>query len=131
MTIGVPKEIKNNENRVAVTPAGVEALVHAGHTVKIQTNAGTGSGFTDQSYEKAGATIVPTADEAWAQQMVMKVKEPIASEFKFFRSDLVLFTYLHLAAEEKLTHALVEKKVTSIAYETIQLPKGSLPLLTP
>jgi len=131
MTIGVPKEIKNNENRVAVTPAGVEALLSAGHSVKIQTSAGAGSGFTDQSYEKAGATIVATADEAWAQQMVMKVKEPIESEFKFFRSDLILFTYLHLAAEAKLTHALVEKRVTAIAYETIQLPNNTLPLLTP
>jgi len=131
MTIGVPKEIKNNENRVAVTPAGVEALLSAGHSVKIQTGAGTGSGFTDQSYEKAGAIIVATADEAWAEAMVMKVKEPIESEFKYFRSDLILFTYLHLAAEAKLTHALVEKKVTSIAYETIQLPNGTLPLLTP
>ena len=131
MIIGVPKEIKNNENRVAVTPAGVEALVSAGHSVKIQTSAGAGSGFTDQAYEKAGATIVTTADEAWAEKMVMKVKEPIESEFKYFRSDLILFTYLHLAAEAKLTHALVEKKVTSIAYETIQLPNGSLPLLTP
>jgi len=131
MTIGVPKEIKNNENRVAVTPAGVEALLSAGHSVKIQTNAGTGSGFTDQSYEKAGAVIVATADEAWSAELVMKVKEPIESEFKYFRSDLILFTYLHLAAEAKLTHALVEKKVTSIAYETIQLPNGTLPLLTP
>jgi len=131
MTIGVPKEIKNNENRVAVTPAGVEALLSAGHTIKIQTGAGLGSGFTDQSYEKAGAVIVDTAEEAWSQHMVMKVKEPIESEFTYFRSDLILFTYLHLAAEAKLTHALVEKKVTSIAYETIQLPNGTLPLLTP
>src|ERR1700749_1320048 len=131
MNIGVPKEIKNNENRVAATPAGVEALVHAGHTVKVQTGAGAGSGFPDELYQKAGATIVATADEAWACQMVMKVKEPIESEFKFFRSDLILFTYLHLAAEEKLTHALVNSKVTGIAYETIQLPNGSLPLLTP
>jgi len=131
MNIGVPKEIKNNENRVAATPAGVEALVHAGHTVKVQTGAGAGSGFADELYQKAGATIVATADEAWACQMVMKVKEPIESEFKFFRSDLILFTYLHLAAEEKLTHALVNSKVTGIAYETIQLPNNSLPLLTP
>jgi alanine dehydrogenase len=131
MNIGVPKEIKNNENRVAATPAGVEALVHAGHTVQVQTGAGVGSGFTDEAYQKAGATIVATADEAWACQMVMKVKEPVESEFKFFRSDLILFTYLHLAAEEKLTHALVNSKVTGIAYETIQLPNGSLPLLTP
>ena len=131
MIIGVPKEIKNNENRVAVTPAGVEAFLSAGHSVKIETNAGAGSGFTDQSYEKAGAVIVPTAAEAWSAEMVMKVKEPIESEFQYFRNDLILFTYLHLAAEPKLTHALVEKKVTAIAYETIQLPNGALPLLTP
>jgi alanine dehydrogenase len=131
MIIGVPKEIKNNENRVAVTPAGVEAFLAAGHSVNIQKDAGAGSGFPDESYVKAGATIVATADEAWAAELVMKVKEPIESEFKFFRSDLVLFTYLHLAAEPKLTNALVEKRVTSIAYETIQLPNGTLPLLTP
>lgn len=131
MTIGVPKEIKNNENRVAVTPAGVEALLKSGHSVKIEKNAGAGSGFTDQSYEKSGAVIVDTAAEAWAEEMVMKVKEPIESEFKYFRSDLILFTYLHLAAEQKLTNALIEKKVTAIAYETIQLPNGALPLLTP
>jgi alanine dehydrogenase len=131
MTIGVPKEIKNNENRVAVTPAGVEALLSAGHSIKIETNAGSGSGFTDASYVKAGAIIVNSASEAWSQEMVMKVKEPIESEFQYFRSDLILFTYLHLAAEAKLTHALIEKKVTSIAYETIQLPNGTLPLLTP
>ena len=131
MTIGVPKEIKNNENRVALTPAGVEALVAAGHKVSVQKTAGEGSGFTNASYEKAGATLVETAAEAWSAEMVMKVKEPIESEFQYFRSDLVLFTYLHLAAEPKLTAALLEKKVTAIAYETIQLPNGALPLLTP
>jgi alanine dehydrogenase len=131
MTIGVPKEIKNNENRVAVTPAGVEAFLVSGHSIKIQKGAGEGSGFLDASYQKAGAVIVDTAEEAWAAEMVMKVKEPIESEFKYFRSDLILFTYLHLAAEPQLTKALIEKKVTSIAYETIQLPNGTLPLLTP
>jgi alanine dehydrogenase len=131
MTIGVPKEIKNNENRVAVTPAGVEALVAAGHQVSIQKSAGEGSGFTDAVYEQAGATMVDTAAEAWAANMVMKVKEPIESEFQYFRHDLILFTYLHLAAEPKLTQALLDKKVTAIAYETIQLPNGTLPLLTP
>jgi alanine dehydrogenase len=131
MTIGVPKEIKNNENRVALTPAGVEALVAAGHKVSIQKTAGEGSGFTNASYEKAGATLVDTAAEAWGVEMVMKVKEPIESEFQYFRNDLVLFTYLHLAAEPKLTTALLESKVTAVAYETIQLPNGTLPLLTP
>jgi alanine dehydrogenase len=122
MTIGVPKEIKNNENRVALTPAGAEALVAAGHKVYVQKTAGEGSGFTDAGYILAGATLVDTAAEAWSFEMVMKVKEPIESEFQYFRSDLVLFTYLHLAAEQK---------VTAIAYETIQLPNGQLPLLTP
>jgi alanine dehydrogenase len=131
MTIGVPKEIKNNENRVALTPAGVEALVAAGHKVSIQKTAGEGSGFTNASYEKAGAILVDTAAEAWSAEMVMKVKEPIESEFQYFRNDLVLFTYLHLAAEPKLTTALLESKVTAVAYETIQLPNGTLPLLTP
>jgi alanine dehydrogenase len=131
MTIGVPKEIKNNENRVAVTPAGAEALIAAGHVVSIQKHAGAGSGFTDASYEKAGAILVDTAEEAWAAAMVMKVKEPVESEFQYFRSDLILFTYLHLAAEPALTLALLDKKVIAIAYETIQLPNGSLPLLTP
>jgi alanine dehydrogenase len=131
MTIGVPKEIKNNENRVALTPGGAEALVAAGHKVYVQKTAGEGSGFADAGYVEAGATLVDTAAEAWSFEMVMKVKEPIESEFQYFRNDLVLFTYLHLAAEPKLTTALVEKKVTAIAYETIQLPNGQLPLLTP
>jgi alanine dehydrogenase len=131
MTIGIPKEIKNNENRVAVTPAGVEALVAAGHLVSIQKNAGAGSGFTDSVYQQAGATLVDTAAEAWASEMVMKVKEPVESEFEYFRKDLILFTYLHLAAEPHLTTALVDKGVTGIAYETIQLHNGTLPLLTP
>src|ERR1700761_3784829 len=111
MTIGVPKEIKNNENRVAVTPAGVEAFLKSGHSIKIEKSAGVGSGFTDESYIKAGAIIVETAQEVWAEEMVMKVKEPIESEFKYFREGLILFTYLHLAAEPKLTKALVESKV--------------------
>lgn len=131
MTIGVPKEIKNNESRVALTPAGVEALVTAGHEVSIQKSAGAGSGFTDASYEKAGATLVDTAQQAWLAQMVMKVKEPVESEFQYFREGLILFTYLHLAAEPHLTEALLQKKVIGIAYETIQLPNGTLPLLTP
>ncbi|AMA71876.1 MULTISPECIES: alanine dehydrogenase [Aneurinibacillus] len=131
MIIGVPKEIKNNENRVAITPAGVAAFVHAGHEVLIEKNAGLGSGFTDEEYVKEGAKIVATAKEAWAADMVMKVKEPLPEEYPYFREGLVLFTYLHLAPEPELTKALVEKKVTAIAYETIQLDNGALPLLTP
>ncbi|MBB3869715.1 alanine dehydrogenase [Parageobacillus toebii NBRC 107807] len=131
MKIGVPKEIKNNENRVAITPAGVMTLVKAGHEVYIEKGAGLGSGFFDEEYEKAGATIVSSAQEAWSSEMVMKVKEPLPQEYSYFREGLILFTYLHLAAEEALTKELIEKKVVGIAYETVQLPNGSLPLLTP
>ena len=131
MKIGVPKEIKNNENRVAMTPAGVVNLAVFGHEVFIETGAGLGSNFTDEDYTAAGASIVNTAAEAWAQDMVMKVKEPIASEYGYFREGLILFTYLHLAPEEALTKALVDNKVVGIAYETVQLPNNSLPLLTP
>lgn len=131
MIIGVPKEIKNNENRVAMTPASVASLVQAGHQVLVENEAGIGSGFTNDEYTKEGAKIVATAKEAWAADMVMKVKEPLAEEFPYFREGLVLFTYLHLAPEPELTKALVEKKVTAIAYETIQLDNGALPLLTP
>lgn len=132
MIVGIPKEIKDNENRVAITPAGVVALKNANHKVIIETNAGLGSGFTDEDYRSAGAEILPDAASVWNQaDMVMKVKEPLPSEYTYFREDLVLFTYLHLAAEPELTKALIEKKVTAIAYETIQLPNGSLPLLTP
>ncbi|WP_129727826.1 alanine dehydrogenase [Ectobacillus funiculus] len=131
MRIGIPKEVKNNENRVAMTPAGVIHLVGGGHEVYIETEAGLGSGFTDKEYEKAGAVIVRTAQEAWSMDMVMKVKEPIQSEYIYFREGLILFTYLHLAAEPELTKALSEKKVVGIAYETVQLTNQSLPLLTP
>lgn len=131
MRIGVPTEVKNNENRVAMTPAGVVNLALYGHEVFIQAGAGLGSGFTDADYEAAGATIVADADQAWAQDMVMKVKEPVASEYKHFREGQVLFTYLHLAPEVELTNALLESKVTGVAYETVQLPNNSLPLLTP
>lgn len=131
MRIAVPAEIKNNENRVAMTPAGVIHLVRFGHEVFIQRGAGNGSGFTDEEYQQAGAVIVETAEEAWAMDMVMKVKEPVPSEYKYFREDLILFTYLHLAPEPELTKALVENKVVGIAYETVQLANGSLPLLTP
>jgi alanine dehydrogenase len=132
MIIGVPKEIKNNENRVAITPAGINALTHAGHQVVIETNAGIGSGFTDEEYKQNGAEVLPTAKDVWDRaDMVMKVKEPLPEEYGYFREDLILFTYLHLAPELELTKALMEKKVTAIAYETIQLDNGSLPLLTP
>ncbi|OQP16210.1 alanine dehydrogenase, partial [Geobacillus zalihae] len=131
MKIGIPKEIKNNENRVAITPAGVMTLVKAGHDVYVETEAGAGSGFSDAEYEKAGAVIVTKAEDAWAAEMVLKVKEPLPEEFRYFRPGLILFTYLHLAAAEALTKALVEQQVVGIAYETVQLANGSLPLLTP
>jgi alanine dehydrogenase len=130
MYIGVPKEIKNNENRVAITPAGVVAFVKAGHEVIIETTAGIGSGFTDEDYQEAGAKIAATAAEAWAAEMVMKVKEPLASEYDYFREGLILFTYLHLAAEPELAKALTEKGVTALAYETVEVNR-TLPLLTP
>ncbi len=131
LRIGVPVEIKNNENRVAMTPAGVLSLMRFGHEVYIEKGAGVGSGFTDEQYLEAGANIVETAREAWSMEMVMKVKEPLPQEYGYFREGLILFTYLHLAAESELTKALVEKKVIGIAYETVQLPNHSLPLLTP
>jgi alanine dehydrogenase len=132
MRIGVPKEIKNNELRVAMTPAGVSLIVSSGHEVFLETNAGEGSGFSDDEYEGAGASIVKTAAEVWnTVDMVLKVKEPLAEEFGYFRENLILFTYLHLAAAQELARALAEHKVTAIAYETIQLANGSLPLLMP
>lgn len=131
MRIGIPKEVKNNENRVAMTPAGVVNLTMHGHDVVIQTEAGTGSGFTDADYQAAGAQIVQSAEEAWSQEMVMKVKEPTPEEYGYFREGMILFTYLHLAPEPELTKAMLEAKVTGIAYETVQLPNNSLPLLTP
>lgn len=131
MKIGVPKEIKNNENRVAITDAGVNTLVAAGHEVFIERGAGLGSSFTDEEYVAAGATIVDSAAEAWNVDMVLKVKEPVESEYGYFKEGLILFTYLHLAPEEALTKALIDNKVVGIAYETVQLPNRSLPLLTP
>lgn len=132
MLIGVPKEIKNNENRVAITPAGVASFINAGHQVLIEKNAGVGSGFSNEDYIAAGATIVEKAGDVWSQaDMIMKVKEPLPVEYDYFREGLVLFTYLHLAPEPELTKALIDNKVTAIAYETVQLENGSLPLLTP
>lgn len=131
MKIGIPNEIKINENRVAMTPTGVINLTKSGHEVYIETGAGLGSSFKDEDYEKAGGIIVISAKDAWDQDMVMKVKEPLPEEYQYFREGLILFTYLHLANEPELTKQLVEKKVVSIAYETVQLPDKSLPLLTP
>ncbi|XBM34295.1 alanine dehydrogenase [Bacillus licheniformis] len=131
MIIGIPKEIKNNENRVAITPAGVVALKKSGHQVLIEQGAGLGSGFEDADYKAAGADILAEAKDVWGKaDMVMKVKEPISSEYGYFRKGLVLFTYLHLAAEPKLAKALVDSGVTAIAYETVEVNR-TLPLLTP
>lgn len=132
MRIAVPREIKNNEFRVAITPAGVHDLVSHGHEVLVETGAGLGSSIPDKSYAAAGATILPDAASVWAAaELLIKVKEPIESEYGYFRDDLVLFTYLHLAAEPLLTQALLASGVTAIAYETVQLPSRALPLLAP
>lgn len=132
MIIGVPKEIKDNEYRVSMIPAGVYQLVDQGHTVLIERNAGVGGYFLDKDYEEAGAKLVSSAEEVWARaEMVVKVKEPLPEEYKYLRPDLVLFTYLHLAASESLTKAMLESGVTGIAYETVELANGTLPLLTP
>ncbi len=131
MDIGIPKEIKAQEYRVAATPGAVHALVEAGHNVMVQSEAGVGSGFADEEYAANGAVLVDSADEAWSQSLVLKVKEPVESEFRYLRDDLILFTYLHLAAARPLTDALLEAGTTAIAYETVQLDSGSLPLLTP
>lgn len=131
MIVGVPKEIKNRENRVGMLPTGVRALVAAGHKVLVQRNAGLGSGIPNEAYENAGAKLVDSPADAWGADMVVKVKEPLAEEYGYLRPNQILFTYLHLAAERELTEELVEKKVTAIAYETIQEPSGNLPLLRP
>jgi len=131
MIVGIPKEIKPEENRVAITPSGVSALVAHGHRVLIQRGAGSGSGIPDQRYRAAGAQIVSQRDVWRRAEMILKVKEPLPSEYRFLREGLVLFTYLHLAAVERLTRELCRKKVTAIAYETIELDDGSLPLLAP
>jgi alanine dehydrogenase len=132
MIIGVPKEIKTNENRIALVPAGSEALVSAGHTVLVERSAGEGSGFPDAAYEATGATVVDTAEEVWERaEMIMKVKEPIEVEWPRMREGQVLFTYFHFAASEPLTKAVMESGAIANAYETVQLPTGELPLLTP
>ncbi|MGR0118551.1 alanine dehydrogenase [Bacillus halotolerans] len=130
MIIGVPKEIKNNENRVALTPGGVSQLVSNGHRVLVESGAGLGSGFENEAYESAGAEIIADPKQVWDAEMVMKVKEPLPEEYAYFRKGLVLFTYLHLAAEPELAQALKDKGVTAIAYETVSEGR-TLPLLTP
>jgi alanine dehydrogenase len=136
--IGVPKEVKNHEYRVAITPIGVHELTAHGHDVVIEEGAGVGSSISDEEYVAAGATIVPTAEDAWgtdggagAPELVLKVKEPVAEEYARMREGLTLFTYLHLAADKPLTEELLARQVTGIAYETVQLPSGGLPLLYP
>ena len=131
MKIGIPKEIKNNENRVSLTPSGVQALIAHGHEVVVEKGAGAGSHFFDDDYQAVGAKMVDSAKAAWDSDMVIKVKEPQPQEFDYFYEGMTLFTYLHLAAEPNLTQALLDKKVTGIAYETVQLENRSLPLLTP
>ncbi len=131
MIIGVPKEIKTREYRVGMTPAGVRSLVARGHKVLVEKSAGEGAGIKDKDYVDSGATIVNTAADAWGAEMVVKVKEPLAAEYGFFRENLVLYTYLHLAPEPELTRQLATKKVAAVAYETIGLDDGSRPLLRP
>jgi len=132
MLIGVPKEIKTNENRVGLVPSGAEALIGEGHEVMIEAGAGEGSGFTDAQYTAVGATILPTADEVWARaEMIIKVKEPIAVEWPRMRKGQVMYTYFHFAADEPLTRAVMDSGAIAIAYETVQLANGHLPLLTP
>lgn len=132
MIVGVPREIKPGENRVAITPAGVHALHTMGHKVLVERGAGEGSGIADDEFRAAGAEIVPTPEDVWNRaDLVLKVKEPLPEEFRHFREGLVLFTYLHLAAAPDLARALLERRVTAIAYETVQLANGALPLLQP
>jgi alanine dehydrogenase len=132
MRVGIPTEIKDNEYRVAITPAGVHELVGRGHEVFVQAGAGVGSSLPDEEYAAAGAKMLDSAEEVWGQaELLLKVKEPVASEYRFLRPDLVLFTYLHLAADRPLTLALAEAGTTAIAYETVQLADRSLPLLAP
>ncbi len=132
MRIGIPEEVKDHEYRVAITPTGVHELVDRGHEVLVQAGAGEGSAVPDEDYAAAGARLVPDAESVWSgADMVLKVKEPVAEEYPLLREGLVLFTYLHLAANEPLTRELLDRRVTGIAYETVQLPSGALPLLYP
>ncbi len=132
MIVGVPKEIKSNENRVSLVPAGAQALAGRGHSVIIQQGAGLGSGFSDDMYRSAGAEVVADVDEIWTRsEMIMKVKEPIEIEYSRMRDGQIIFTYFHFAADEKLTHAVLDSRCVAVAYETVQIPTGELPLLTP
>jgi alanine dehydrogenase len=132
MDVGIPRELKDHEYRVAITPGGVRELVDGGHRVLVEQGAGLGSSITDLEFEKAGATVLATADEVWAAaDLVLKVKEPVPEEFHRLRKDQVLFTYLHLAASRQVTEALLESGTTAVAYETVELPDGRLPLLAP
>ncbi|HLK94566.1 MAG TPA: alanine dehydrogenase, partial [Nocardioidaceae bacterium] len=132
MKIGIPREVKNHEYRVAITPSGVHELTGQGHEVFVETEAGIGSSIPDSAYSDAGATMLPTADDVWASgDLILKVKEPIESEYDRMRAGQTLFTYLHLAASKACTDALVEREVTAIAYETVQTPDRALPLLAP
>ena len=132
MVIGIIKEIKAEENRVSMSPAGVEVMIQNKHIVLVEKGAGEGSGFTDEAYSMAGAEIVDNAENVYNRaEMIMHVKEPMPSEYKYIRENHIIFTYLHLAANEDLTHALIDSRSINIAYETIQKPNGSLPLLTP
>jgi alanine dehydrogenase len=131
MQLGVPKETKDQEFRVGLSPSSVRGLSDAGHTVSVETMAGVGAGFTDADYAQAGAKIVPDAASAWAQELVIKVKEPLSEEYQFIQKGQLLFTYLHLAANRDLTEHLIDSGATAIAYETVELPNRSLPLLTP
>lgn len=132
MIIGVPKEIKNNENRVALTPAGVAEIKKHGHTIYVQTNAGSGSGFSDEDYSSAGASILPTIEKVYeVAEMIIKVKEPIAQEYNLIQENQLLFTYFHFASSEELTHAMVARKAVCLAYETVEKADRSLPLLVP
>lgn len=131
MKIGLPKEIKNNEFRVGLTPGAVSDYVQAGHTVLVETGAGIGAGFPDEEYVAAGATMVPDAKSAWDAEMIVKVKEPIECEYQYFRKGMLLYTYLHLAADAPLTKALMDAEVTAVAYETIVGRNGGLPCLAP
>jgi alanine dehydrogenase len=131
MRIGLPKEIKDGENRVGLTPGAVKALTRRGHQVLVETGAGTGSFLSDDEYQASGAEIVPSAADAWAAEMIVKVKEPIPSEYQFLRADQLLFTYLHLAADRQLTDVLLKSGITASAYETVQTAEGRLPLLMP
>jgi len=132
MLIGVPKEIKNNENRVGLTPAGVAELRKHGHELFVQATAGEGSGFQDAEYEQAGATVLATIEQVYAKaEMIVKVKEPIASEYPLIKENQLLFTYFHFASGEELTHAMIERKAICLAYETVELPSRALPLLIP